>query len=133
MDPAVLSWAVQVRDLASKGVTGRWHAYALVRVEALAETGVAFTGGVYDAEAGKNLVGISQRIEGSPGATPDENTRTERTVALAESIKDGEYRLYDLGSHDFHNEVYVWFGTTGGVDPKQIRAIYVDRVIFVRE
>ena len=39
----------------------------------------------------------------------------------------------DFGTRDFHDEVYVWFGTTGGVDPKQVKAIYVDRVIFVKE
>jgi hypothetical protein len=133
IDPAVVSWAVQVRDLAAKGVTGRWHAYASVRVEALADTGVAFTGGVYDARAGKNLIGISQRLEGKAGLAPDPNIQTEQTVALAESIKDGAYHLYDMGTHDLHDDVYVWFGTTGGVDPKQVKAIYVDRVIFVKE
>jgi hypothetical protein len=50
-----------------------------------------------------------------------------------QSVRDGEYHRYDLGTHDFHSEVYVWFGTTGGVDPKQVKAIYVDRVIFVKE
>ena len=133
MDAAVVNWAVQVRDLTAMGVTGRWHAYASVRVEALAETGLAFTGGVYDTRAGKNLIGISQRIEGTAGLTPDENTRTDQTVALAQSVRDCEYHLYDFGTHDFHNEVYVWLGTTGGVDPKQVKAIYVDRVIFVKE
>jgi hypothetical protein len=133
IDPAVVNWAVQVRDLAARGVAGRWHAYAMVRIEALAETGLAFTGGVYDARAGRNLIGISQRLEGEAGSTPDPNTQTERTVALVQSIKDGAYHLYDFGTHDFHAEVYVWFGTTGGVDPKQVKAIYVDRVIFVKE
>jgi hypothetical protein len=133
IDPAVVNWSVQLRDLAAKGVTGRFHAYAMVRVEALADKGVAFTGGVYDAIKGRNLIGISQRIEGNAGTTSDVNTLTEQTVAIKDSVRDGEYHLYDLGVHDFHNEVSIWFGTTGGVDPSQMKAIYVDRVIFVRE
>jgi hypothetical protein len=133
IDPAVINWSVQLRDLAAKGVTGRFHAYAMVRVEALADKGVAFTGGVYDAIKGRNSIGISQRIEGNAGATSDVNTPTEQTVAIKDSVRDGEYHLYDLGTHNFHNDMYIWFGTTGGVDPRQMKAIYVDRVIFVKE
>jgi hypothetical protein len=50
-----------------------------------------------------------------------------------EPIADGRYRLYDFGVHDFSDAVNVWIGTTGGVDPKNVKAIYVDRFIFVRE
>jgi hypothetical protein len=134
IDPAVVSWAVQVRDLADQGVKGRWHAYAVIRVEAVADaTGLAFTGGVYDSESGRNLFGISQRLEGQAGGPPDPNVGTDRTTALADRITDGEYRLYDFGAHDVHDGIYLWLGTTGGVDPKTVKAIYVDRFIFVRE
>jgi len=27
----------------------------------------------------------------------------------------------------------VWFGTTGGVSAENVKAIYVDRLIFVKE
>ena len=121
IDPAVYNWSVQVRELAAKGVTGRWHAYAMVRVEALANRGVAFQGGVYDGRAGKGLMGISQRLEDKTGPTPGAN------------IRDGEYHLYDFGAHDFHDDVYVWISPIGGVDPKNVKAIYVDRFVFVRE
>jgi len=133
IDPATLSWAVQARDLASRGVRGRWHAYAVVRVEALGPTGVAFTAGVYDGSRNRNLVGISQRLEGRPGGAPDPNVASDQTTALDEPITDGRYRLYDFGVHDFGDDTYLWVGTTGGVDPKVVQAIWVDRFLFVRE
>jgi len=94
---------------------------------------VAFTGGVYDTNAARNLRGISQRLEGQAGAVPDPNVPTDEVAALAESITDGQYRVYDLGTHDFVSGVDMWIGTTGGVDPKNVKAIYVDRFVFVRE
>jgi hypothetical protein len=116
LNPAVVSWAVQVRDLAGKEIKGRWHAYAVVRVEALAKTGVAFYAGVNHAE--RNLSAISPLLEGGAGGAP---------------IADGRYRLYDFGVHEFTDGVYLWIGTTGGVDPKNVKAIYVDRFLFVKE
>lgn len=133
IDPAVVSWAVQARDLPAHGVSGRWHAYAVVRVEALAESGLAFTGGVYDSASNRNLLGISQRLEGQVGGTPDPNIGTATTTALSEPITDGQYHLYDLGTHDFSDTVYLWIGTTGGVRAAAVKAIWVDRFVFVRE
>lgn len=133
IDPGVLSWAVQMRDLPRHGVKGRWHAYAVIRVEPRAERGLAFTGGVYDTESNRNLLGISQRLEGQAGGTPDPNIGTARTTALAEAITDGQYRLYDFGSHEFDDSVYLWIGTTGGVSAEAVKAIWVDRFVFVRE
>jgi hypothetical protein len=133
MDPAMVNWAVQLRDLPGKGGKGRWHAYAMIRVEAMAERGLAFTGGVYDGTRRCDLLGISQRLEGGQGGEPDPNVATQRTIALAEPITDGAYRLYDFGTHTFDPGVYLWIGTTGGVDPKAVKAIYVDRFILVKE
>jgi hypothetical protein len=72
-------------------------------------------------------------LEGGPGGAS--------ASGLNEPIADGRYRLYDLGVHEFTDAVYgippegvhLWLGTTGGVDPKNVKAIYVDRFIFVRE
>ena len=45
-----------------------------------------------------------------------------------------EYQAYYLGAYDFGaNSMLAWIGTTGGVDPKVVKAIYVDRFIFVKE
>jgi hypothetical protein len=133
LNTGVKTWAVQVRDLAGKGIKGRWHAYAVVRVEALAKTGVAFNAGVYHPGSKRNLSEISPLLEGGPGGAS--------ASGLNEPIADGRYRLYDLGVHEFTDAVYgippegvhLWLGTTGGVDPKNVKAIYVDRFIFVRE
>lgn len=121
IDPAILNWSVQVRELAAKGVTGRWHAYAMVRVEPLADTGVAFQGGVYDAVAEKSLRGISQRLEDETGQPSGGN------------IRDGEYHLYDFGVHDFHDGVHAWISPVSGAGTVNVKAIYVDRFVFVRE
>ena len=133
MDPGVVNWAVQVRNLAAKSVQGRWHAYAVIRVEALGATGIAFTGGVYDSVRNSSLAGISQRLEGGAGAAPGPHTTSELTTALEEPVTDGRYRLYDFGVHDFSDDIYLWIGTTGGVDPKTVKSIWVDRFLFVRE
>jgi len=133
LDPGVVSWGVQVRDLAAKGIKGRWHAYAAVRVEAPAKTGLAFTAGVYDRSSNRYLLGISQLLERRAGGPPDPNVATEPATGLNEPIADGRYRLYDFGVHDFSDAIYLWIGTDGGVDPKNVKAIYVDRFIFVRE
>jgi hypothetical protein len=133
LNPGVKTWAVQVRDLAGKGIKGRWHAYAVVRVEALAKTGVAFNAGVYHPGSKRTLSEISPLLEGGPGGAP--------ATGLNEPIADGRYRLYDLGVHEFTDAVYgippegvqLWLGTTGGVDPKNVKAICVDRFLFVKE
>ena len=79
---------------------------------------MAFDSGIYDETTGKSLFSRTRRIEGGAGDAP---------------VGD-DYRLYDFGAYDFgDNSVVVWVGTTGGVDPKNIKAIYVDRFILVRE
>lgn len=141
LNPGIATWAVQVRDLAGKGIKGRWHAYAVVRVEALAKTGVAFTAGVYDPGSKRNLSQIKPFLEGGTGGAPDPKVATESATGLNEPIADGRYRLYDFGVHEFTDAVYgippegvhLWLGTTGGVDPKNVKGIYVDRFLFVRE
>lgn len=88
-----------------------------VRCGKIKDTGVAFAGGIYGQGGGKGLAALSARIEdgGKGGAG------------------GGRYHLYDLGTHELHDGVYVWFGTTGGVSPENVKAVYVDRVLFVRE
>ena len=134
MDPAVLSWSVQYHGIGPQVPPGRWHVYASVRCEKVKDTGVAFTGGIYDAEAKTNLLGISVTLEDKGQAQDvDPNIETQTTVAPPKGAGDEEYHLYDLGAHDLHGETYVWFGTTGGVSPENVKAIYVDRVLLVRE
>jgi len=134
MDPAVLSWSVQYQGIGRQLPGARWHVYASVRCEKVKDSGVAFTGGIYHQGLRKNLVGLSARIEdqGAPEDV-DPNTKTEKTVTSQKGAGDGEYQLYDLGRHDLDDESYVWFGTTGGVSAENVKAIYVDRLIFVKE
>lgn len=104
-----------------------------MRVEALAKTGLAFTAGVYDRSSNRHLLGIRQLLKRGAHGAPARNVATQPTTGLNKPIADGRYRLYDFGVHDFNDAINVWIGTTGGVDPKNVKAIYVDRFIFVRE
>ena len=134
MDPAVLSWSVQYQGIGRQIPGARWHVYGSLRCEKVKDNGVAFTGGIYHEGLRKNLVGLSARIEDQGQAeNVDPNTKTEKTVTSQKGAGDGEYQLYDLGTHDLDDQSYVWFGTTGGVSPENVKAIYVDRLIFVRE
>jgi hypothetical protein len=90
----------------------------MVRIEALTKTGAAFDCGVYDQTTGKSLYNRAHSIEGGMGEVPVGNN----------------YQPYDLGTYNLgDNSVVVWVGTTDGVDPKNVKAIYVDRFIFVNE
>ena len=95
---------------------------------------MAFTAGVYDEESKKNLVGLSVRIEdqGQP-QTVDPNVPTRRAATPGKGAGDGQYHLYDLGRQELHSKTYVWFGTPGGVSPENVKAIYIDRVLFAKE
>jgi hypothetical protein len=133
MDPAPPGWATQVQGLSALG-SGKWHVYASVRCEKVRDTGVAFNAGVYDADSKKNLVGLSVRLEDQgQSQAVDPNVETQKTVTPGKGAGDGQYHLYDLGTHELHGGTYVWFGTTGGVSPENVKAIYIDRVLFVKE
>lgn len=134
MDPSVVSWSVQFRGIGGLVMPGKWHVYANVRCEKIKDNGIAFTGGIYDMVTTKNLVGLSANIEDTNITTDvDPNIQTEKTVTSPKGAGDGEYQLYDLGIHNLGGQCYVWFGTTGGVNPENVKAIYIDRVIFVKE
>ncbi len=110
MDPAVIVWGVQFGGVGKLVLPGKWHVYANVRYEKNKKAGIAFTGGIYDMSAAKNLSYLSVK-----------------------NAKNSKYKLYDMGMHDLGNQCYVWFGTTGGVSSKTVKAIYIDRIIFIKE
>jgi len=139
LDPAVSNWSVQKRELPTVGVAGRWRAYAVVRCEAIAAEGIAFVGGVYDSSRRAHLTGFAGRIEADPvGETQPEDIDATPGVTVAAigpspaNLGDGQYHLVDFGVHHFGDATRVWVGTTGGVSPQNVRAIYVDRIILVR-
>jgi hypothetical protein len=116
MDPAVTSWLAQLRNIppAVKSA-GRWRVYANVRCENATDSGVAFQCGIVG--GGKTL---TIRLDDREGAL----------VTSGQSPNDGRYHLYDLGTYE--GKGYVWFGTTGVNKTKNVRAIYIDRVLFVK-
>ena len=134
MDPAVVSWSVQYRGIGTQIAAGRWHVYGSVRCEKVRDTGMAFTAGIHDEATQHNRCGLSVRLEDQgAGQNVDPNVETLKTVTPTQGAGDGEYHLYDFGVHDLHGQCYVWFGTTGGVSPENVKAIYVDRLLLVRE
>ena len=106
-----VQWAVQWHPWTELlQIGGRWHWYAVVRVEATEQEGPAFTAGVYDARANQ---GLSQ-VQGT----------------LAEA-GDGEYHTVDLGAHDLQDGQYAWVAPPG--DAGAVPSVSVDRFFLVRE
>jgi hypothetical protein len=134
IDPAVLNWSVQFPGIGGIILPGKLHVYASVKCEKIKDTGVAFTAGIYDDSTRTNLVGLSVNLEdGNSVSQVDPNVKTIKSISSIKGAGDGEYHMYDFGVHDLNNQCYVWFGTTGGVSPENVKAIYIDRIIFVRE
>jgi len=134
MDPAVLCWTVQFRGIGGLVMPGKWHVYANIRCDKVKDTGIAFTGGIYDVVLAKNLVGLTANLENTNATVQvDPNIEQEKTVTSPKGAGDEEYQLYDMGTHNLSGQNYVWFGTTGGVSPENVKKIYIDRLIFVKE
>ncbi len=134
MDPGVLSWSVQYKGIGKSLAAGKWHVYASVSCDKVKDKGVAFTGGIYRCSSAKNLVVLTANIEDNNTTVQvDPKIEQEKTATSAKGAGDGEYQLYDMGVHDLSSDDYAWFGTTGGVNPDNVKAICIDRIIFVKE
>ncbi len=89
-----------------------WRCYVAIRVEAkpgAPKEGIAFTCGIYDTIKQKSVIS------------------TQRTVA---ETADGAYRWIDLEGQELRNGVYFWAAPASNPN---VTAIYVDRIICVRE
>lgn len=86
------------------------HVYASVRCDANVDDGSAMTAGVYDSEGGKEIV--------------------HKDVPVV-NIKGSDYSLLDLGSVPLTKTTLVWFAPPKR--PDEVKAVYVDQVIIVRE
>ena len=87
-----------------------WHCYVVARCEAKAASGPAMTMGIYDSQAKRSVA--------------------HRTVKVEESV-GAEYRIFDLGAHRLSSTMYVWVAPPQR--PGEVTAVYVDRMIFVRQ
>ncbi len=87
-----------------------WRCFVVARVDATGTEGVAMTMGIYDSQKRKSLA--------------------HRSVPVAD-VSNGEYRVFDLGTHDVDGGIYVWVAPTAR--PDEVQAIYVDRVYMIRE
>jgi hypothetical protein len=134
-DPATPNWSVQSPHAGELGLDGRWRVFVEVRVEASPDSkGTAFTAGIQDRVNIKSLSRIAPQLNPA-GASP------AQPAASAADPRDGNYHLYDLGSHTLGEKAYVWVGTVGtdaagtkvSVNPQSVQGIYVDRILFVPE
>jgi hypothetical protein len=134
-DPAIPSWLVQSPHAGELGLDGRWRVFVEVRVEASpGSEGTAFIAGIQDRVNHKSLSRIT------PQLNPASASPAQRAASTGDP-RDGNYHLYDLGSHVLGEKDYVWIGTTGtdaagnklSIDPQSVQGIYLDRVIFVPE
>jgi len=102
-------WAVQLPvsgDLLDIG-SSPWHCYIVIRCEAKAKTGTAFTAGIYDNDSKRNIAGITESLE---------------------QAGDGLYRTYDLGVHLLKPGMYFWVAPPGN---EAVEAVYVDRIFLI--
>ena len=60
----------------------------------------------------------------APAASP------HRPLEPGADLRDGNYHLYDLGTHRLATGVYPWIGV-GKVDLDKVKGVYVDRFILV--
>jgi len=103
-------WAVQYPlpdDLADEGP---WRVVVFARCDAKAPTGPAMQIGLYDSAAGKSLARVGPTIEESGGK---------------------EYQPFDLGAHKLGSTMYFWVAPSN--NPDQVDAVYVDRIVLVRQ
>jgi len=113
-----VQWAVGTDDLGRYGdelCKGKWHCYAVVRCETGPDVkeGKAFLKIGFDNENKKNL----------PLAGEEKPS--------IKDFSDGEYHLVDFGVHD-HTNADIIFRIAPLANPKEMKAIYVDRFIFVK-
>jgi hypothetical protein len=101
-------WAVQYPVSADMAALGSVHCYAVIRCDAVAQSGNACMVGLYDAKAGAP---VAQR------------------VLTLEETKD-RYAVIDLGQHQLHDNLYLWVAPMN--NPAEVNAVYVDRIFCVR-
>jgi len=106
-----MNWGVLFQFPDAAAELGPWHVWAVVRVQARAETGPALTIGIFDSSTtGTNLVGLTKTIEDLPGGT---------------------WHTVDLGVHAMTGDCHLWVAACG--NPEAVEAVYVDRFFFSRE
>ncbi|HJN18531.1 MAG TPA: DUF4838 domain-containing protein [Armatimonadota bacterium] len=89
---------------------GEFACYASIRVEKKADTGGAFTFGIYHMDQKKSLA----------------------TGGVAcEEIEDGEYQTYELGTVPLDGALYIYVAPTD--NPDGVEALWVDRFWIVRQ
>ena len=103
-------WAVQYHLPDDLPDEGPWHCYVFVRCDAKAETGPGMQIGLYDSAAGKSIASVGTTIEESAGK---------------------EYKPFDLGVHKLGSSLYFWVAPSN--NPDEVEAVYVDRVVLVRQ
>ena len=104
-------WATQ-RDTSVAGLEtdATYTVYASIRVEATADEGPAFTGGVYDIK----------------------NRRTIGSTAVSiGDIKGDGYQTYKIATGKLHGQMYIYIAPTRR--PDEVQAIWVDRMWLVKE
>jgi hypothetical protein len=104
------NWATQYPVSADMAALGRCRCFVRLRCDAKANTGAAFTVGLYDSTSNQGVAQITETLE---------------------NAADGEYRTYDLGVHELKPGMYFWIAPPNNGDA--VEAVYTDRLFCVRE
>ena len=86
-----------------------WRCFVVARLEATATDGEAMTMGIYDSKNRKGMAHLK--------------------VPVAD-VADGEYHIFDLGTHELNGGIYVWVAPPKR--PGEVQAVYVDRIYLIR-
>lgn len=105
-----VQWAVQYHVGDELPSAGPWRCYVFARCEAKAEKGRAMHIGLYDATAKKSVAGLDVTIEQSAGTA---------------------YKPFDLGVHPLRPSEYFWVAPRD--NPDEVTAVFIDRIVLVRE
>lgn len=103
-------WAFQIPvGTIGKGLTpGRWRVMVVARTSGSATSGTAFTAGVYDDTAHRDL----------------------STRSFDVSDAKARYRTFDIGTMILTASSYVWVAPPGR---SEVESVWIDRVLFVRD
>ena len=86
-----------------------WRCFVVARTEASATDGEAMTMGIYDSKNRKGMAHLKVPVG---------------------DVADGEYHVFDLGTHELNGGTYVWVAPPKR--PGEVQAVYVDRIYLIR-
>lgn len=110
LDPEIFDLKSASKNPENDEKPGTYKLYAYVRCEAELEEGIALTFGIYDS---KNRKGVASK-----------------NIPVSE-IRSDQYKRIELGPFEPGEQMYAWFAPPKR--PGEVQAVYIDRLVIVKE